>query len=90
MPIRMAAICLLVLLSACLPSDAVRRVEALDRIAEGESDAVLAAVVKHMCSLPTDMIARQAASSPYIAQGMYLICPPVRSLVDSVNLAIGR
>jgi len=85
-----ALLAIALLLGACLPSDAVRRVEALDRIAEGESDAVLAAVVKHMCSLPTDMIARQAASSPYMARGMYLICPPVRSLVDSVNLAIGR
>lgn len=77
-------------LAGCLPSDGLRRLEAFDRAAEGESDQVLAAIIKHWCSAPADMIARQAATSPYIAQGMYLMCPPVRSLVDSVNLAIGR
>lgn len=88
-PRTLCALALLAL-TGCLPSTTLDRVEALDRVAEGEVDRLVEFNVRRLCSAPTDVLARQAAKSRDIAAGMYLICGPVRSLVDSVNLAIGR
>lgn len=76
--------------SGCTPSTGIARFEQFDAAAEVETDAILEFTVKRLCSLPIDILARNAAESSDTAKGMYYLCDPVRNLVFSILGAIGQ
>ncbi len=50
-------------LGGCLPSRAIGAIEAVDRIAEGETDKTLGFVEQRLCRLPVDVMGRAAIAS---------------------------
>jgi len=66
-------------------------INAIDKILEGEVDAILGEIRDRVCKLPVDVLARQAAGSSDTAAGLWYMCPELRSLSQTlINAASQR
>ena len=84
-----AAAALVLTSAACTPARTIEAIETVDAAAEPQVDQTLAFTVKRLCSLPTDVMARQAEISADTAKGIYYLCNPVRRLVMAILRSIG-
>ena len=77
-------------LPGCVPSAHLAQIQALDRAAEHEVDAVLGFVRERFCSLPVDVLARMQAADGNMGRALYYACPEIRSLTGAMWLELGR
>jgi len=69
-------------LGGCLPSHGTGWLNAIDSAAEPEVDALVEFMFTHGCRLPPDVVLRNIAGNPDLAQAVYLACPEYRQLAD--------
>jgi len=89
-PSWVVALALALGVAGCLPSQTIDAIEAADRVAEGETDKILAFVKRRLCRLPVDVLGRAANDSADDARALFYGCPEVRELALSVLRAVGE
>ena len=79
-----AYIALLALLIASSGCTYYQQGKALEKAAEPYVDQAVDDIVARLCSMPIDIMGRQLDTDDK-ALGAYLLCPPLRDLVDTIN-----
>lgn len=57
---------------------------------EATVDEGVQEVLKRLCRLPLDVMARNIGDNPNLASAAYLACPELRVFIDTVNEAVDQ
>jgi hypothetical protein len=77
------------MLSACLPSEGVQKLEAAEAVAEREIQEISRYGVRRLCDLPGNNLS-EASNSLNLAIAMFFACPEVKNLVMNTIQAMSQ